>query len=204
MRMLSAFKTFHTLTCLASSFSRRGADIGVPFIERMASFTRAAKGSSSVLLVGDQFEMVRPDAVLVGAASFANVIPFKALWWFANEKVVGAHTRVGRKNESAVALACTAKPQGAAIGTARIDLAPESFFDGRPERNRLSVPAPMLVMGIAPAACHVRTRATLNGANGGVRGRMLVGHREPILPGVTRPDVSASRPHSILPQKWGA
>lgn len=96
-------------------------------------------------------------------------------------------------------------PEPARIG--ELDLRPKPLFEwkvvapvGDKLRQRIAVCPPSLVVRHAPAPGQRRASAIFNRAN--LRGR-LIKHLEPILRGVIGPDVSASRPFSIVSNAGG-
>ncbi len=81
------------------------------------------ESSARVLQSGDGFEVVGPDTSPVSA----SVIPFKPIGRFANEEVIGKTRRalVHLKTSISFGVQMT-RPESAAIGTARINVPPET------------------------------------------------------------------------------
>lgn len=90
--------------------------------------TMGLRCATDVLLMRHQLKMLLPYAVLVGAATFLNVIPLEASRRFTNEEVVsGRHLAIQVESPVTVAIV-PSQPEGTAIGATRIDLRPEALF----------------------------------------------------------------------------
>lgn len=151
--------------------------------------------SPDVFRMRDKFEMFRPNAVSMHTTAIFNVIPLKALGRTSHQEVVSQAYTPFEVKFAVPILHDGPEPQGAAIGTARVDFRPktivgESRSVGLENTERAPTSTPTHVMRLAPTARIHRARAIGNAT--------LRRHRELIPSGVTRPDVSASRPLPIL------
>jgi hypothetical protein len=109
-------------------------------------------GSPQILQWSDQFQMVRPDAIAMRTATLFDVIPLKANWWFADEEMMSADD-LARMGELAVpASHAISEPDGATIGSARINMRPETFF------GCTGVPTAKLGLHRELTPCGVRAR----------------------------------------------
>ncbi len=158
MRLFSSFivALFIAFSTVAFASIQAGVRAVVEVPLWAASSQHTLDAASTVLSVGDQLQVFRPDAVAVSAASLADVIPDQPHWWLANEKVMRLYQFVFNPEAPVTAFIKSPEPQGTAVSPTWIDLRPKALFRGK-----------------------------------------LGKHREPILSGVTRPDVDASRPHFI-------
>lgn len=139
----------------------------------------------------DCFEMVRPNATSMGTPASPNMVPLKALWRLANEEMVGLDV-FAIDREGAVSISVdSANPQGAAIGTARINPRPKSLLRRWPwqqfQRAMFGQSAGVFKTktGVIEVSC-----AAGNGT--------LRTHLEPPIPGVRGGTLQRRRP-SILP-----
>lgn len=166
-----------------------------------------ATRTSDVLCVGNRLKVIRPYAT----AHAAEVIPFEPGGRSTGEKMMGQRGALATSTDTKLPVALSvgaAHPKGATISPTGIHLAPKTLRGWRKKCNeRVAVGLPSLVVPMAPtsrddslATSIYRTcRSGWICVKGSIKGSLGL-HREPILSGVTVPDVSASRHHSILPQ----
>lgn len=129
--MTTLIRSSHSLTMASSArpstLRRNKGVLGVIGVAlRTVRFRRIAS-AAHIYSMGDQFQVLRPDASRIEATSSANVIPFETCGRPAEKKVMSEH-RIHANAELAIAvLVYTPDPQGAAVSPARIDVSPEAF-----------------------------------------------------------------------------
>lgn len=154
---------------------------------RLVSMTITA---AHVFLLGHDFEVAGPHAGSRRTTLFANMIGHEPSRRGSYQEVMGLN-RLASHHKLPISLSSAAYPQGAAVRTAGIDLSPEALLNGGSwDRANVSVPEPAHVVHLAPSATLASVEAIGNAT--------LCLHRILQWFGVTRPDVSASRPLSIL------
>lgn len=97
---------------------------------------RCVEPSRDILGMTDQLKVFRPNAVAVSAATFLDVIPLHPKGRPPYEKMVGTPVPAIREEETISIPVDEAKPEGAAIRSARVNTSPEALFGGKIGRHR--------------------------------------------------------------------
>lgn len=147
----------------------------------------------------NKLKMLWPNAVAMAAPALLYVIPNQADWGFAHKEMMGAG--IFAVPESSVAICVDSRhPDSAPIGSAGIDFGPEALFRSATQRR---------ASALIPQVMHAAHCLGMRGCGATVYGarrpeNILRRHLETTFPGVTVPDVSASRHPSILhPAAYG-
>lgn len=164
-----------------------------------ASNSPKVQSPVDVLNRGNSFEMVWPYTV----ADAAQVIPYQSFWWCANKEVMHTDSRSANSESAIASVVQVPKPQGTAIGTARIDHRPEALFGGETLPASDVFGDQGIAVALPPPVVHIAPAVAVN-VLGAERDVTLSEHRELILSGVTGTEGATSRPlyfTTIVPVK---